>query len=75
MIETKEFTKRRKHLMQDMGNDSIAILPTAGEQVRNRDVNYAFRPDSNFLYLTGFWEPEAVLPCSTTRTSIIKATP
>ncbi len=61
MIETKEFSKRRKHLMQDMGSDSIAILPTAGEQVRNRDVNYAFRPDSNFLYLTGFWEPEAVL--------------
>ncbi len=61
MIETKEFAKRRKHLMQDMGSNSIAILPTAGEQVRNRDVNYAFRPDSDFLYLTGFWEPESVL--------------
>ena len=47
--------------MQDMGKDSIAILPTASEQVRNRDVNYPFRPDSDFLYLTGFWEPEAVL--------------
>lgn len=61
MIDIKEFTRRRKHLMQDMGKDSIAILATAGEQVRNRDVNYAFRPDSDFLYLTGFWEPEAVL--------------
>ncbi|WP_198265093.1 Xaa-Pro aminopeptidase [sulfur-oxidizing endosymbiont of Gigantopelta aegis] len=61
MITTKEFTRRRKHLMQDMGNDSIAILPTAVEQVRNRDVNFIFRPDSDFLYLTGFWEPEAVL--------------
>ena len=61
MNELKEFAKRRKHLMQDMGNDSIAILPTAGEQIRNRDVNYPFRPDSDFLYLTGFWEPEAVL--------------
>jgi len=61
MIEKKEFTRRRKHLMQDMGKESIAILATAGEQVRNRDVNYAFRPDSDFLYLTGFWEPEAVL--------------
>ncbi|MCP3852614.1 MAG: Xaa-Pro aminopeptidase [Gammaproteobacteria bacterium] len=60
-METKEFTRRRKHLMQDMGRDTIAILPTAGEQIRNRDVNFTFRPDSNFLYLTGFWEPEAVL--------------
>ncbi|MCU7798773.1 MAG: Xaa-Pro aminopeptidase [gamma proteobacterium symbiont of Lucinoma myriamae] len=61
MIDIKEFSKRRKHLMQDMGKDSIAILATAGEQVRKRDVNYVFRPDSDFLYLTGFWEPEAVL--------------
>ncbi len=61
MIETREFTRRRKHLMQDMGPDSIAILPTAVEQTRNRDVNYVFRPDSDFLYLTGFWEPESVL--------------
>ena len=61
MTELKEFSKRRKHLMQDMGKDSIAILPTATEQIRNRDVNFPFRPDSDFLYLTGFWEPEAVL--------------
>ena len=61
MIDKKEFTRRRKELMQDMGAGSIAILATAGEQVRNRDVNYSFRPDSDFLYLTGFWEPEAVL--------------
>ena len=61
MNDLKEFIKRRKNLMQEMGNQSIAILPTAGEQVRNRDVLYPFRPDSNFLYLTGFWEPEAVL--------------
>lgn len=61
MIDIKEFARRRKHLMQDMGTDSIAILPTALEQTRNRDVTYPFRPDSDFLYLTGFWEPEAVL--------------
>ncbi len=61
MLDIKEFARRRKHLMQDMGKDSIAILPTALEQPRNRDVTYPFRPDSDFLYLTGFWEPEAVL--------------
>jgi Xaa-Pro aminopeptidase len=60
-IEQKEFTRRRKHLMQEMGRDSIAILPTAQEHIRNRDVHFPFRPDSDFIYLTGFWEPEAVL--------------
>ncbi len=47
--------------MQELGRDGIAILPTSMEQVRNRDVNYPFRADSDFAYLTNFWEPEAVL--------------
>jgi Xaa-Pro aminopeptidase len=46
--------------MRMMGTGSIAILPTAPEAVRNRDVLHAFRPDSDFYYLTGFPEPEAV---------------
>lgn len=45
--------------MQMMG-DGVAIVPTAPEQVRNRDVHYPYRPDSDFYYLTGFAEPEAV---------------
>jgi Xaa-Pro aminopeptidase len=44
-----------------MGQGAIAILPTGSEQVRNRDVHYPFRPDSDFHYLTGFGEPDAVL--------------
>ena len=55
-----EFKRRRKQLMRMMGKNSIAILPTAPESVRNRDVHYPFRPDSDFYYLTGFNEPEAV---------------
>ncbi len=56
----KEFARRRKHLMQMMGEGAIAILPTALEHVRNRDVDYPYRPDSDFYYLTGFAEPDAV---------------
>jgi Xaa-Pro aminopeptidase len=59
-MEQKEFIRRRKQLMRMMGADSIAILPTNSEQLRNRDVLYPFRPDSDFYYLTGFGEPEAV---------------
>jgi Xaa-Pro aminopeptidase len=60
MISRKEFTRRRKQLMRMMGSDSIAIIPTAPERARNRDVEFPFRPDSDFYYLTGFPEPEAV---------------
>ncbi len=57
----KEFARRRRRLMQMMGRDSIAILPTAPVQLRNRDVEYPYRPDSDFFYLTGFPEPHALL--------------
>ncbi len=56
-----EFKRRRRQLMGMMGARSIAILPTAIEAVRNRDVHHPFRPDSDFYYLTGFAEPEAVM--------------
>jgi Xaa-Pro aminopeptidase len=55
-----EFKKRRRQLMRMMGSDSIAILPAAPVVKRNRDVEYHYRPDSDFYYLTGFPEPEAV---------------
>lgn len=43
-----------------MGEGSIAILPAAPVRVRNRDVEYPYRQDSDFYYVTGFEEPEAV---------------
>ena len=39
----------------------MAVIPTAPEQVRNRDTTFPYRADSYFHYLTGFPEPEAVL--------------
>ena len=60
-MKISEFARRRKQLMRMMGHDSVAILPTALEKIRNRDAEYPFRPDSDFYYLTGFPEPEAVL--------------
>jgi Xaa-Pro aminopeptidase len=57
----KEFIKRRQQLMDIMGPDSIAVLPNAEVANRNRDVDYPYRSNSNFHYLSGFDEPEAVL--------------
>jgi Xaa-Pro aminopeptidase len=59
-MTANEYRRRRRQLMRTMGKGAIAILPTAPEVIRNRDAHFAFRPDSDFHYLTGFAEPEAV---------------
>lgn len=55
-----EFARRRRQLIKMMGKGGIAILPAVPEKSRNSDVTYHYRPDSDFFYLTGFAEPEAV---------------
>lgn len=60
-ITTKDYRNRRRGLMSMLEPNSIAILPGAVAQVRNADVEFRFRQDSNFHYLTGFAEPDAVL--------------
>ena len=46
--------------MRMVGAGGIAILPAAPVRNRSRDVEYRYRQDSDFYYLTGFTEPEAV---------------
>lgn len=53
------YKQRRAELMGLMG-DAVAIIPTAPIRNRNGDVDFAFRPNSDFYYLTHFPEPEAV---------------
>jgi Xaa-Pro aminopeptidase len=60
-MNKQEFAKRRQRLIDIMGEDSIAVLPNAKVSNRNRDVDYIFRSDSNFHYLSGFDEPESVV--------------
>ncbi len=59
-MDKKEFARRRRAVMEEMGEGSIAILPAAPVRTRNRDVEYPYRQDSDFYYVTGFEEPEAV---------------
>ena len=54
------YIDRRALLLKQMQR-GIAIIPTAPEVARNADTHYAYRHDSNFYYLSGFTEPEAVL--------------
>jgi Xaa-Pro aminopeptidase len=46
--------------MELIGANGIAVLAAAPEKVRSRDTHFNYRPDSDFHYLTGFGEPEAV---------------
>jgi Xaa-Pro aminopeptidase len=60
-MEKREFVRRRKELMRMVGSNSIIIQPNSPEQVRNRDVYYPHRSDSDFHYLTGFPEPMSLV--------------
>ncbi len=59
-MDAREFARRRRHLMEMIGGDGIAVIAAAPERIRNRDSTYGYRQDSDFWYLTGFDEPDAV---------------
>ncbi|HLB41952.1 MAG TPA: Xaa-Pro aminopeptidase [Gammaproteobacteria bacterium] len=61
MITMADYAKRRKDLIQQIGPTGMVILPAASEVIRSGDVLYPFRQQSDFYYLTGFDEPEAVM--------------
>jgi len=60
-IEPAEYAQRRRQLMEMAGDDAILVLPAASEKVRSLDTHYPYRQDSDFWYLSGFAEPDAVL--------------
>jgi Xaa-Pro aminopeptidase len=49
-----------REFMRRMQPNSVAIIPAAREATRSNDTHYRFRQDSDFFYLTGFEEPEAI---------------
>lgn len=59
-MKRTEFKRRRNQLMEHIGAGNIAIIGSASTRTRNRDVDYPFRQDSDFYYLTGFNEPDAL---------------
>lgn len=60
-MNKQEFISRRNALLAQMAPASAAIIFSAPEAQRNADCEYPYRQHSDFLYLTGFSEPEAVL--------------
>jgi Xaa-Pro aminopeptidase len=60
------FAQRRARFAQAL-EGSVAVIPAAAERLRNNDGEYEFRQDSDFYYLTGFTEPDAVLVLAPSR--------
>jgi Xaa-Pro aminopeptidase len=53
------FIERRRRFVEAIG-EGLAIIPAAQETARNSDVSHVFRQNSDFFFLTGFDEPDAV---------------
>jgi Xaa-Pro aminopeptidase len=54
------YRSRRDAVAEKLG-EAIAIVPAAVHHIRSNDAEYEYRQNSDFYYLTGFTEPEAVL--------------
>lgn len=52
--------ERRKRFLDQLPPNTTVVIPGATNVLRNGDVHHAFRQESNFYYLTGFEEPDAI---------------
>ena len=60
-ISAKEYAERRRAALHAIAPQSALLLPAGRELLRNGDTHFPFRQSSDFLYLTGFQEPDAIL--------------
>ncbi len=56
----QQMAKAHREALMARMNGGVAIFRAGPERIRNRDTHYRFRPDSDFWYLTGLREPDAV---------------
>lgn len=60
MVNLLELQHRRQQLLSGVTRDELIVLIAAPEYLRNGDVRYPYRQNSDFYYLTAFPEPEAI---------------
>ncbi|QSZ41172.1 M24 family metallopeptidase [Sulfurimonas aquatica] len=61
MINEKEYSARRDKLAKSLKPYSIAVVFSAKQKTRSNDTEFQYRQNSNFYYLSGFKEDNAVL--------------
>ncbi len=59
MLDSSVFARHRKQLFAKMGDNSVALLGSPLEALRNGDAHFIYRQSSDLYYLTGFSEPKA----------------
>lgn len=60
-IAAEEFARRRLQLMRMAGDDAVLLVAAAPERMRNADAAWPYRQDSDFHYLSGYPEADAIL--------------
>lgn len=60
-LSSEVFERRRKQVMDEMGEATVAVFVGPPPRKRSNDTDYPYRPSSDVLYLSGFREPEAVI--------------
>ncbi len=60
-ITLEAFKLRRQIFLSKIGSNSVALVPAAEEKIRNSHTEYLYRQNSDFMYLTGFCEPDSLL--------------
>jgi Xaa-Pro aminopeptidase len=60
-LPVESFISRRNQLLDSLPDQALVILSSASLVTRSRDTEYPFRQASDFWYLTGFLEPDALL--------------
>ncbi len=61
LIPGQVYKERREKIMQQIGNEAVAIFYANPERNRNADLDYSYFQNSDFYYLTGFREPNSIL--------------
>lgn len=61
LLQPSFFKANREEFMKLIGSDAVAIFYSASPKIRSNNVEYKFKQDNNFFYLTGLEEPNAVL--------------
>ncbi|WP_299807365.1 aminopeptidase P N-terminal domain-containing protein [uncultured Shewanella sp.] len=54
------YHQRRSELLEQLPNNSLVLVAGYQQKVRSKNIKYHFRQDNDFLYLTGFDEPDAI---------------
>jgi len=62
-IQPDEYRRRREALMAQLPTSAALVVPGASLVTRSHDSEYPFRQQSDFYYLTGIQEPDALLYC------------